>query len=240
MGYVRCLTDETNCNNWFEFNEKLDEYDPHNRFCYLHGGKPLMTPMRRCIHMDERGIQCDTWFNAETDDKLCEPHRTIASPSARNGQSEEQKVRYIDLVNEQRVYCYHFKDGTTEQQDKTLIFEFKDNADGTVFDKLDRHIAFLEKVLEDVKIRLSTSRAVKGEKLDKLSEEERKELRKIRITRAVEEKTSSRTPSIKKDPLAHLMKTKGISQSDAKSLLNMDPEELIAKFKAAQAAKEQV
>lgn len=196
-------------------------------------------PFRRCIHMDERGMQCDTYFPADTDDKLCPIHREVISPgSTKNGQTDEQKVRYIDLVNDERKYCYHFLDGTAQEQKQELIFEFKDDSEGSIFEKIECHIGFLEKVLEDVKARLHSARAVKSEKLELLSDEERKKLRAIKIDKSVRESTT-RAPSVKKDPVAHLMAKQGMSKTDAAELLSMDPDALIAKFKAAKEKKGQ-
>jgi|SRR5882724_5022926 len=193
----------------------------------------MPTPYRRCIYLSETGLQCESYFEALDDNKLCPSHREVNSPSAKNGITDEQKVRYIDLVNDERKYCYHFLDGTSQNQDQELIFQFKDDESGTVFEKLDRHIAFLEKVLEDVKARHQSSRAVRAEKLNNLTEEERKELRKIKIEKATTEKTKS--VSFKKDPIANLAKTSKLI--DAKSLLDMDPDEMIAKFKKARQEK---
>ena len=193
----------------------------------------MPTAYRRCFYIDSSGLQCEEWFPADNDDKLCASHREIVSPSGRNGHSEESKVRYIDLVNDERKYCYHFLDGEAQQQKQELIFQFLDDAEGTVFEKLDRHIAFLEKVLEDVRARQGQARHIRQDKLNELSEDQRKELRKIKIEKALSSPTKV---SVKKDPIAHLVK-KGLSESDAKAFLDMDPDELIAKFKAARENK---
>lgn len=237
MGYVKCR--EENCDEWFKFDEHLPNLHDLNKFCAFHGGKSNshmpITPFRRCIHLDERGQQCESYFEALGSDKLCETHRAVPSTGNRNGQTEEQKVRYIDLVNDERTYCYHFLDGSSQNQDKTLIHEFKDDAEGTIFEKLDRHIGFLEKVIEDTKARLHSARAVKIEKLENLTEEQRKELRKIKIEKAVKSPSS---PSIKKDPTGYLMKKNNMSEKDANALLTMDADDLIAKFKKMKELKE--
>jgi hypothetical protein len=194
----------------------------------------MSVPYRRCGSLDSKGLQCENWFPAEEGTRFCVTHQLGAKIGIQA--SDEQKARYIDLVNEQREYCYHFLDGSSQDVDRTLIFEFKDNESGTRYEKLDRHIAFLEKALEDVKARLFTSKAVKREDLDKLTEEERAELRKIKVTREVQ-KVKEKKVSVKSDPLKHLMQSRGMSESDAKSFLNDDIDELMAKYKAAKESK---
>ena len=190
-------------------------------------------PRQRCCHLDERGQQCDSWFPAVDKSKLCPLH----SQSVRTNGRVENTPLYIDLVNDERSYCYHFLDGTEQKQEKTLIFEFKDDESGTVFDKLDSHIAFLEKVIEDVKARLHEARAVKSEKLDELTEDQREERRKVKIDKAFKP-SATKTASFKSDPIAHLTKKQGMSASDANDLLNMDMDALLAKFEASKKLKE--
>src|SRR5271166_1217104 len=155
---------------------------------------------RRCFYIADTGIQCETWFEAVDNNKLCEAHRQIISP---NGKNEDIKVKYIDLVNDERKYCYHFLDGTSQNQSQALIYEFKDDLEGSVFEKLDQHIGFIEKVIEDLRARLHSARAVRSEKLDELSDDQRKELRKHRIEKAVDNVTD-KPKSFKKDPVGHL------------------------------------
>src|SRR5487761_238747 len=195
-----------------------------------------MTPYRRCFYLDERGQQCEAWFAAETEDKLCPAHRGIAIIT--NGENKINKIKYIDLANNARAYAYHFRDGRTQEQNQELIFQFKDDMDGSIFEKLDHHLAFLECVLQDIKIKLSETRAVKTEKMNDLTEDQREELRKIKIEKIF--KTPDKIPSMKKDPIAYLMKTKGMSEEDAKKQLSLDPEELIAMYKLKKELKEKL
>jgi hypothetical protein len=147
----------------------------------------------------------------------------------------ENSPKYIDLVNDERSYCYHFLDGSAQYQSQKLIFEFADDSEGSLYDKLDNHIAFLEKVIEDVKARLHSARAVKSEKLDSLSEEERAERRKVKIDKAFK---ADKVKSFKADPVGNLVKKQGMSASDASDLLNMDMDALLAKFASAKKNKE--
>ena len=189
-------------------------------------------PRRRCIHLDERGQQCDTWFAAIDKSKLCPSH----SQSVQTNGRIENSPRYIDLVNDERSYCYHFLDGTEQKQEQTLIFQFKDDESGTVFDKLDAHISFLEKVIEDMKARLHSARAVKAEKFDELTEDQRAERRKVKIEKSF--KQPEKVKSFKADPVSFLSKKQGMSKEDASDLLSMDMDSLLAKFQASKKLKE--
>jgi len=194
-------------------------------------------PYRRCFYIDDRGQQCEEWFAAIDANKLCLAHRELITPNGRV--SEDNKVKYIDLVNDERAYCYHFIDGSKQEQKQTLIFEYQDDSEGSVFEKIDAHIAFIEKVLEDMKARLHSARAVRSEKLDSLSEEERKTLRATRIHKELTKNPEKKTPSFKSDPIAFLSKKQNMSKEDASDLLSMDADALIAKFEAAKKEKEE-
>lgn len=229
-----------NCGNCLECNKQVTIDEIRN--C-ISNNRPIKhdkcarVPRRRCHYIDATGQQCDTWFPAIDSTKLCVAHREIITP---NGHiNEDQKVKYIDLVNDEKHYCYHFINGEPQNQDKTLIHEFKDDEAGTVFEKLDRHIAFLEKVIEDLKARTHSARAVRSEKLDELTEEERKILRAQKIDKTFREKASKeKLPSFKTDPVAFLSKKNSMSRTDAEALLTMDDDALLAKFAEAKKNKE--
>jgi len=162
-------------------------------------------------------------------------HREIISPNGRI--SKENTPKYIDLVNDERKYCYHFQDGTAQDQEDTLIFKFHDDSDGTREDKIDARIAFFEKIIEDIKAHLHTARAIKSEDLDSLSEEERKERQKIRIDRALNKNKPEKIKPFKSDPIGNLMKKQGMSKKDAIDFLNLDFDTLIQKFEHAKELK---
>ena len=161
----------------------------------------MSTPYRRCIYMAENGLQCETWFPAISDTKICDVHSGVVTPA------EASKVKYIDLANEERAACHKMS-----------------------FEELDIHIAELEKVLENQKTRLYSARATRIEKLDNLSEEERKELRKIKIDRMVKEPTVKKA-TIKSDPIKYLMQTKKMSEQESRDMMSMDIDDYITKYK---------
>ena len=196
----------------------------------------MPTTYRRCFYLDACGQQCENWFGDEIETRLCVDHReTIQGPGGKI--NEEAKVRYIDLVNDQREYCYHFLSGEAQVQSKSFIFEFLDDSEGTIFHKIDAHIAFIEKVIEDMKARLHSTRAVKTEKMDELSDDERKELRKQKIEKAINPDKPKKTKSFKSDPIGSLAKT-GISADKAKAMLEMDDiDSFLEKFNKAKENK---
>ena len=173
---------------------------------------------RRCIYIDSDGIQCEHWVPISKNTKLCLVHSDTINPT----DSPESKERYIDLVNDQREFCYQFKDGSESHQDKTLVFEFKDDGEGTKLDKIEKHIAFLERVLEDVRARTYATKAIRGEQLDALSEEERKKRRAIKVERVARE-TREKKPTIKSDPVKYLMmKNPKMTEAMAREFLGLN------------------
>jgi hypothetical protein len=197
-------------------------------------------PYRRCHYIDELGQQCETWFPAVDTNKLCPAHGKIITPNGKLNQVDEIKVKYIDLVNDERKYCYHFLSGEAQNQSQELIHEFKDDESGTIFEKLDAHIAFIEKIIEDMKARLHSARAVRAEKIDELTEEERVNLRAQKIDKAFRsEKTKEKLSSFKSDPIGFLAKKNSMSRADSEALLSMDGDALIEKFARAKLARQE-
>lgn len=157
-----------------------------------------MSWQRRCIYINETGLQCETWFpfdESQMSERLCPAHRELITPS-RAANNDVIKEKYIDQVNAVRAQVYQMS-----------------------FDEIDAHIASLEKELEKVKTSLFTTRAVKNEKLEQLSEEERKKLRAIKVEKAIEAKRKEKTPSFVSDPIGFLMKKyPNMSEDQAREL----------------------
>jgi hypothetical protein len=85
-----------------------------------------------------------------------------------------------------------------------------------------------------MKTRLHSARDVKSEKLVALSEAERVELRKIKVSKAI---NPERAKSFKSDPVGNLMKKQGMSKEDATDMLSLDVDALLAKFAEAKKNK---
>jgi predicted RNase H-like nuclease (RuvC/YqgF family) len=160
----------------------------------------------RCIHMDETGNQCETWFKEEGNFKLCEEHRLfLRSKPEDSPKSTEERPIYIDLVNEQINICAKMN-----------------------LDELEVHISNLERALETEKTKLYAARANLRQKLDDLSDSERKERLAHKLNKEIREPKSK--TSAKKDPVTHLATKHGLSTQAAKDLMNMDVDALMEKY----------
>jgi hypothetical protein len=160
----------------------------------------------RCTHMNEQGQQCDNWFKAEGTNKLCEEHQVFLRVRPEDPtRIDEEKPAYIDLVNEQINVCAKMN-----------------------LDELEQHISSLERALETEKTKLYAARANLRQKLDDLSDDERK----IRLSHKISKSINSepKKSNVKKDPIAHLASKHGLSSQAAKDLMNMDLDSLMEKY----------
>lgn len=131
--------------------------------------------------------------------------------------SEVTKVDYINLMNE------------AASEARALI-----RPDTPLnLDELDAHIASLEAEIEKFKSKASAARGVRASHIQKLSDEERKELRKIKIPKEAKSLSSTKTPqtqeNLENSALNKLVKTMtslGKSQEEAtksaKLILGLD------------------
>lgn len=157
--------------------------------------------------------QCEVWFpfkerkfkDGHALPVLCDDCAKSPNASA----TPQQKTQYIETINIQRKFC----------ENMTL-------------DELDVHIAKITAAIEDQKVCLNAARAVRADRISKLSDEERNERRKYKIQKAL---NPEKVKSVKKDPVAALSNKLG-SEQKAKDLLSLDPDEFIKKY---QAKKEQ-
>lgn len=159
--------------------------------------------------MNEQGSQCETWFKAEGSNKLCEEHQIfLRSRPTELAAEPTEKAKYIDLVNEQIKICALMN-----------------------FDELETHISGIEKLIEAEKTKLYAARANLRQKLDDLSDEERKSRLSHKLNKTIRSETSetART-SAKKDPINHLAAKHGLTAQAAKDFMNMDLEALTAKY----------
>lgn len=159
----------------------------------------------RCRYVSDDGLECEKWFqptpemNSGKDPRFCELHRGIVSPSTITT-TDNTKSQYIEVRN----------------QEVALVVDM-------TLEQIDAHIAGLEKQLELLKTRVISSRAVRADKIEKLTDEERAARKKIHVERpATNDKPKAAKPaSIKKDPVAALM-AKGMSEKMARQLLDME------------------
>jgi hypothetical protein len=153
----------------------------------------------RCQYISPLGKECDEWYEKDGI-KFCPKfHRNIPSV---NG----DKQRFIDIQNAERALCVHM-----------------------TYEQLEAHIKGIESTIETFlqteKTKLFSARAMREEMLEKLSEEERAKLRKIKVPREVKEPKNP-----KADKAKSLAEKFGLTRD---ALLTMDVDEMIAKFNKA-------
>lgn len=155
----------------------------------------------RCQFVDDAGLECDKWFESAgggVSNKFCPAHANGAMSVDNALKDDSAKSAYITLVNETRVLVA-----------------------AMTLDQIDEHIAGIEAVIEAERTKLLTSRAVKSEKLDELTEDERKTRRATKIPKTdkpVKAPTTKAT-TMAKDPVAYLMEKHGLSREQAMSML---------------------
>lgn len=153
----------------------------------------------RCRYIPDSGIQCETWFRRDPENNpsyLCPLHINQISPKL--AAQDENKTPYLEIRNKEAQSCYAM----------TLT-------------ELDAHINGLERILEEQKAKVHAARAVRVDKIDKLTEEERDVRRKIRTERN-ESSLKPKKATIKTDPIRYMMQTHNLSEAAAKKLLGME------------------
>lgn len=146
--------------------------------------------------------ECETWFPVDGN-KFCAIHRSIPST---NG-SEEQLKSYIDLANQDRSFVANMS-----------------------FEEIDNHISNLQAQMEDLKRQMLQARAVKSERIERLTEEERRELRKKTLNYEVQKQPKEPKPKTIEEKIAKTLKT---NVGVANDLLTMDIDELMKKYQKA-------
>lgn len=151
----------------------------------------------RCQYETDDKVQCDSWFPGTEHAQLCMIHRDpISTHLAAIGINKEN---YITHRDEQAKICFAM----------TLA-------------ELEEHIAKVERVIELERTNLSTANAVKSDKLNKLTEEERAERRKIKTPQFVLEPKAKKTSAkLAIDPVKYLMEKNGWSEAVARQMLDL-------------------
>lgn len=168
---------------------------------------------RRCRYFDPEGIECDTWFPFTEVESLataedirqyyCVNHRDVVSTDlAANGVN---KATYIEKRKIEETLCFKM-----------------------TLDELDAHIAGIEVIIEQEKLKAMTARAVKRQKIEDLTEDEREERRKIKTPRQVDPDKVKKSPGVtlKSNPLKYMIQKNGLSRENAISMLGLTESEV--------------
>lgn len=163
-----------------------------------------MTNYKKCAYVDSQDMQCpNSFFSENEDDILCPLHKNSENPKLA-ATNDPIKFKYLERINRTLKWC-----------------------DSMTIEEVNEHIALKEAAIEIHKTELQAMRGSRSAKLDKLSEAERAELRKIKASKppitsvapkAVSKKAAS-TKAIKDDPIAYLMKSTGMSREDCMKML---------------------
>lgn len=141
-----------------------------------------------CRYQDSVGIQCDVFFPVldDGDEKFCPMHRdSDATISNENlAVTTQTKARYIDIHNAEVELV----------KDMTI-------------DQIDQHILGIEAEMAKLRARAMASRGTRIGKLEMLTEDERKERRKIKIVNPTSNIDKPAKISSKKDPIGALAQT---------------------------------
>lgn len=148
-------------------------------------------------------VQCDCWFDSSSYDrekpesKYCIIHRdAISTELAVLGVNKET---YIETRDKEAKFCYEMS-----------------------FEELEKHISEVEKVIEFERTKLLTARAVKSDKLEKMTDDERKERRKIKTPSVVLEPLKPKKVSVKDNPVKYLMQQMTITEKQARTMLGLE------------------
>lgn len=158
----------------------------------------------RCQFVPDNGLECETWFKVVEGEqsKLCPAHSGIIAENL--AAQPEHKGAYIEIVNAQRALVHKM-----------------------TLEEIDAHIAGIEKIIELERTKLLTARAVRGEKIDNLSDEEREVRRQYRVEKQKAEpkpkvpKETKKVASMKADPIGHLMAAHNLTREAAMKMLGM-------------------
>lgn len=141
-----------------------------------------MSSYVRCRYISPDGLECETWFPHSETTIFCPVHIGSVSLSlAANGIAKDS---YIEKRNNAQL---------------NLLEATKDMSVNDALAYYDQHIAGIEKVIEEQKMLVSTARALRQNELEKLSESERAERRKIQTPRVAREKKASSANELGKE-----------------------------------------
>ncbi len=162
----------------------------------------------RCHFINsENGIQCESWHSVGDGD-MCPVHRGMISATlAANGINKDE---YISTRRTAETSLRDLIQGKTAQEQCNII---------------DAHIAGIEKIIEEQKILSLTSRAIRSEVIEGMSEEDRQIRRNMKVPRS-EPKAKETKARVKGTPeemlRAFMAKYPSMSLEAAKDMLGLD------------------
>lgn len=167
----------------------------------------------RCHYVGPNSIECEIWFlKAGESDTLCPIHKgSLSAGLVANGTADKADF-------------YAHRDRVVQP----LVEATKGMSDSEAFDYYNNHIAGLERKIEELKLEAMHARALKQGKLEKLSDDEREQRRKIRPMKAEgtekkrvksSGKLSNMTPEMAVKSL--MTKVPGMTEDGARKLLGL-------------------
>lgn len=153
-----------------------------------------MSEYYRCRYItDDTKNQCAVWYDSKEHASLCHLHRDASSVTLAT--MEINRESYILQRDNAAKLCYEMN-----------------------LEELEVHISTIEKAIEFEKTNLMTARAVKMDKLENLTEDERKERRKI-VTPHVKKEEKKKVVTAKNDPIKFMMQLMNCTESKARELM---------------------
>jgi hypothetical protein len=144
-----------------------------------------------------QGQECDEWFQVDGG-KFCPKYHRESSIT-------DNKENFISLMNSERELCYRLSNENLEIHIREIE-------------------ARIEAFVQTERTKLASARAVRAERYEKMSEDERKELRKIQISKDPNGSKKA-TPKPKQDKGTVMANKLGVSRQD---LLDIDPDNMEA------------
>jgi hypothetical protein len=156
----------------------------------------------KCKFVSSLGYECNTWFPIDGE-RFCPVHRTI--------EINDNTDHYINLGNQKMDYCYRLNIPEIQLHIKAVEAKY-------------------ERAMQDLRIELQACRKVLADKMETLSAEERKQLRKIQSVAsqpvASQRSGNGSTPK-KTNPSTKVASKLGVSMDQ---LMEMDFDDIIAKY----------
>jgi len=163
---------------------------------------------KRCQYSSPEGLECEIWYPSDSDsDQFCPIHVSSLQRAPVNGTNKEAFFAHRDRVVE------------------PLIEATKEMSDVESLNYYDAHIAGIEVEIEKLKLEAMHARALRQGKLENLTDDERKERRKIQVRpkEKVAKKSTGKISSMSPEGMIQtMMKKYSLDEAGAKALLGLD------------------